>query len=81
MDIRQFNAGNVGDLAATIESNLIADRHFQRGTATIVEVVAVTFDLEQNKIIAKTLQTDSYGSSYVDVEINSDLKRARSKDE
>lgn len=81
MDIRQFNAGNVGDLAATIESNLIEDRYFQRGTATIVEVVAVTFDLEKNKIIAKTLQTDSYGSSYVDVEINSDLKRARSKDE
>jgi hypothetical protein len=76
MDIRQFNAGNVGELAATIESNLIADRYFQRGEATMIEVAAVTFDLEQNKIIAKTLQTDIHGSSYVDVEINSDLERA-----
>lgn len=76
MDIRQFNAGNVGELAATIESNLIADRYFQRGEATMIEVVAVTFDLEENKLIAKTLQTDIHGSSYVDIEINSDLERA-----
>lgn len=65
MDIRQFNAGNVGELAATIECNLIADRYFQRGEATMIEVVAVTFDLEENKLIAKTLQTDIHGSSHI----------------
>ena len=72
MDIRRLNVGNLGEFAAKVENELLADADSQSGLDTLIEVTAITFDIEHNQVIAKTLQTDIHGSSYVDIKIDTD---------
>ena len=74
MDIRNIQVGNLGEYFTEIESLMLADREFQRGLDTMIEVVALKFDIESNQIVATTLQTDINGSSYVDININKYIK-------